>query len=360
MPLIQHQPLSILVTGGAGFIGSNFLHQIVPELSDASIVNLDKLTYAGNLLSLRDIEKYPNYQFVHGDICDLNLIQNLFEKYQFTTVVHFAAESHVDRSIHSSLEFVQSNVAGTACLLEVAKNAWLLKPSHPKTHRFLHVSTDEVFGTLGRTGKFTTDAPYAPRSPYAASKASADHFVRAYAETYDLPVIISNCSNNYGPYQFPEKLIPLAIVRALKMEPIPVYSKGENVRDWLHVHDHCDALKCILDYGECGETYLIGGFGESSNLDLLKVLLNIVDEQLQRPVNTSQSLITFVQDRPGHDFRYAIDPSKLITALDWSPRYNLQNGLSATVRWYLSHPSWLRAVMDQSYRDYLKSQYENL
>ncbi|MCY4223261.1 MAG: dTDP-glucose 4,6-dehydratase [Bacteroidetes bacterium] len=360
MPLLQHQPKSILVTGGAGFIGSNFLHQIVPTFSDASIVNIDKLTYAGNLLSLQNIENAPNYQFVHGDICDLNLLKRLFEEHQFTTVIHFAAESHVDRSIHTPLEFIQSNVAGTASLLEVAKDAWMSESSCRETYRFLHVSTDEVFGALGAEGKFTTDSPYAPRSPYAASKASADHFVRAYAETYGLPVIISNCSNNYGPYQFPEKLIPLAIVRALEMEPIPVYSKGENVRDWLHVHDHCDALQCILSYGECGETYLVGGFGELSNLDLLQSLCNMIDEQLQRPIHTSQSLITFVQDRPGHDFRYAIDSSKLTTELDWFPRYSLRDGLNATVQWYLSHSSWLKAVMDQSYRDYLKSQYVSL
>ncbi|MCY4172460.1 MAG: dTDP-glucose 4,6-dehydratase [Bacteroidetes bacterium] len=353
-----HQPRCILVTGGAGFIGANFLHHIVPKFPEVEIINLDKLTYAGNLLSLSEIESASNYQFIHGDICDLNLLHVLFDDHQITTVVHFAAESHVDRSIHTPLEFVQTNVVGTACLLEAAKTAWNLNASDPAMYRFLHVSTDEVFGALGRTGKFSIDTPYAPRSPYSASKASADHFVRAYAETYELPVIISNCSNNYGPFQFPEKLIPLAIVRSLCNDSIPVYSKGENIRDWLHVHDHCKALETIIHQGINGETYLVGGSAEYSNLDLLNILLTIVDEELQRPVGTSQKLITFVQDRPGHDFRYAIDASKLITELGWSPQYTLSEGLRATVRWYLSNHSWLEAVIDESYRSYLKAQYE--
>ncbi len=357
MSTIFHQPLRILVTGGAGFIGANFLHQIVPKFPDAVIVNLDKLTYAGNLQNLHAIENARNYRFVHGDICDLALVQKLFTEHQFTTVIHFAAESHVDRSIHSPIDFVRSNVVGTASLLQVAKDFWMRLSSDMQKFRFLHVSTDEVFGALGSSGTFSTETPYAPRSPYAASKAGADHFVRAYAETYGLPVVVSNCSNNYGPYQFPEKLIPLAIVRALSRDPIPVYSKGENVRDWLHVRDHCEALTCMLQYGLTGETYLVGGAGECSNLELLRVLLMILDEELGRPSESSWELITFVKDRPGHDFRYAIDASKLITELGWTPSHTLEGGLRATVRWYLSNPSWLQAVMDESYRTYMKTQY---
>ena len=360
MTPILHHPHRILVTGGAGFIGTNFLHLIVPKLPETTIVNLDKLTSAGNLQNLQKIENATNYTFVHGDICDLDLLQRLFAKYQFTTVVHFAAESHVDRSIHSPIEFVQSNVVGTTSLLQVAKDSWDQPPSNISKHRFLHVSTDEVFGALGVTGKFSTDTPYAPRSPYAASKAGADHLVRAYAETYNLPIIISNCSNNYGPYQFPEKLIPLAIVRALGMDRIPVYSKGENVRDWLHVQDHCNALMRILQYGICGETYLVGGSEEYSNLELLRILLSIVDEELGRPSGSSLDLITFVKDRPGHDFRYAIDASKLGTELGWTPNHGISEGLRATVQWYLSNESWLQAVMDESYRTYLKTQYTSI
>ncbi|MCY4672414.1 MAG: dTDP-glucose 4,6-dehydratase [Bacteroidetes bacterium] len=351
----MHQPLRILVTGGAGFIGANFLHLMVPRLSEATIVNLDKLTYAGNLQSLRGIENAPNYTFVHGDICDLELIQHLFAQYRFTTVVHFAAESHVDRSIHAPIDFVKSNVEGTVSLLQAARTAW--SNSDQQQYRFLHVSTDEVFGALGASGKFAIDTPYAPRSPYAASKAAADHFVRAYATTYALPVVISNCSNNYGPYQFPEKLIPLAIVRALEMSPIPVYSRGENVRDWLHVEDHCEALALMLHRGLNGETYLVGGSGECSNLELLRLLLTIVDEELDQPEGTSWSLITFVKDRPGHDYRYAIDASKLKTELGWKPNHTLAAGLRTTVKWYLANRPWLKAVMDETYRTYLQTQY---
>ncbi len=357
MPTTTHQPRRILVTGGAGFIGANFLHQIVPQFSDSIIVNLDKLTYAGNLQSLHSIENTSNYTFIHGDVCDRDLLQRLFTEYQFTSIIHFAAESHVDRSIHSPIDFVQSNVLGTTSLLQSAKDLWLQSSSDVEDFRFLHVSTDEVFGALGPTGKFSPDTPYAPRSPYSASKASADHFVRAYAHTYGLPVVISNCSNNYGPYQFPEKLIPLAIVRALNKQPIPVYSKGENVRDWLHVGDHCEALICMLQHGIAGETYLVGGSGECSNLDLLHVLLTIVDDELGRPAKSSWKLIKFVQDRPGHDFRYAIDASKLMTELGWTPSHSLEEGLRTTVQWYLANQPWLQAVIDESYRTYIKAQY---
>ncbi len=328
---------------------------MVPRFPETTIVNLDKLTYAGNLQSLHAIESAPNYTFVHGDICDLDLMQRLFAQYGFTTVVHFAAESHVDRSIHAPIDFVKSNVEGTVSLLQAARAAW--SNSDQRQCRFLHVSTDEVFGALEESGKFTIDTPYAPRSPYAASKAAADHFVRAYAATYDLPVVISNCSNNYGPYQFPEKLIPLAIVRALEMAPIPVYSQGENVRDWLHVEDHCEALALMLHQGLNGDTYLVGGSGECSNLELLRLLLTIVDEELDRPEGTSWSLITFVKDRPGHDFRYAIDASKLITELGWKPNHTLAAGLRTTVKWYLANRPWLQAVMDETYRTYLQTQY---
>lgn len=351
----MHQPLRILVTGGAGFIGANFLHLMVPRFPETTIVNLDKLTYAGNLQSLRAIESAPNYTFVHGDICDLDLVQRLFAQYGFSTVVHFAAESHVDRSIHAPIDFVKSNVEGTVSLLQAARASW--SGTDQRQCRFLHVSTDEVFGALGESGKFRIDTPYAPRSPYAASKAAADHFVRAYATTYNLPVVISNCSNNFGPYQFPEKLIPLAIVRALEMAPIPVYSQGENVRDWLHVEDHCEALALMLRQGSIGETYLVGGSGECSNLELLRLLLTIVDEELDRPEGTSWSLITFVKDRPGHDYRYAIDAGKLITELGWGPNHTLAAGLRTTVKWYLTNRSWLKAVMDETYRTYLQTQY---
>ena len=355
MSTIVHHPLRILVTGGAGFIGTNFLHMIVPRLPESVIINLDRLTYAGNLQNLRAMEQLSNYKFVHGDICDTALLQHLFATHRFTTVIHFAAESHVDRSISSPIEFVRTNVVGTATLLQAARDAWAA--DHREAYRFLHVSTDEVFGALGAVGRFTVDTPYAPRSPYAASKAGADHFVQAYAHTYGLPAVISNCSNNYGPYQFPEKLIPLAIVRALNREPIPVYSKGENVRDWLHVNDHCEALMYMLQYSAVGETYLVGGSGECSNLELLKCLLKIVDEELGRPVGTSLDLITFVSDRPGHDFRYAVDAGKLITELGWMPKYTLTDGLRKTVQWYLDNQSWLQSVMDESYRTYIKSQY---
>ncbi len=359
MLTIQHHPQRILVTGGAGFIGANFLNLVVPQFSESTIVNFDKLTYAGNLLSLRQIEEAPNYRFIQGDICDLDQLDRLFSEYQFTTVIHFAAESHVDRSIQSPLDFVHTNVVGTASLLQAAKAAWTQNSPSMQSVRFLHVSTDEVFGALGPTGNFSVETPYAPRSPYAASKAASDHFVRAYAETYGLPVILSNCSNNYGPYQFPEKLIPLAIVHALRMDPIPVYAKGENVRDWLHVKDHCEALVRMLTFGQSGETYLVGGSGECSNLDLLRQLLSIFDEEIKRPLGTSLKLITFVKDRPGHDFRYAIDASKLISELDWTPRYTLEDGLRTTVQWYLSNDEWLQAVMDESYQTYLTNQYSS-
>ena len=349
-----HDPARVLVTGGAGFIGSNFLLRMVPRYPEVRFVNLDRLTYAGNLMNLRAIEDAGNYRFVEGDVADADLVQQLFAEHGFTTVVHFAAESHVDRSILAPLAFVESNTLGTVVLLEAARHAWA---DDLDAHRFFHVSTDEVFGSLGEDGFFREETPYDPRSPYSASKASADHFVRAYAHTYGLPVLISNCSNNYGPFQFPEKLIPLFIRNAVQGQPVPVYGAGANVRDWLHVHDHCDAIDRILHEGTPGSTYLVGGNNERTNLELIHLLLDLVDEALGRPEGTGRGLITFVKDRPGHDFRYAIDASRLRDELGWEPQYSLENGLRETVRWYLDNQDWLDAVADASYRDYYQRQY---
>ncbi len=350
-----HRPERVLVTGGAGFIGSNFLLRMARRYPEVAFVNLDRLTYAGNLMNLTSLEDAHNYRFVHGDVADAALVQALFEEHRFTSVVHFAAESHVDRSILAPLAFVHSNVVGTVTLLEAARHAWA---GHEAARcRFLHVSTDEVFGSLDADGLFTEATPYDPRSPYSASKAAADHFVRAYAHTYGLPAFLSNCSNNYGPYQFPEKLIPLTIRNALDERPVPVYGTGENVRDWLHVHDHCDALDLILRRGAVGRTYLVGGSNERTNLDLVRLLLDFVDEALGRQQGASRRLITFVKDRPGHDFRYALDATRLRDELGWQPRYTLEDGLRDTVAWYLDHRPWLDAVADASYRAYYRQQY---
>ena len=351
---LPHKPDCVLVTGGAGFIGSNFLLRMVRRYAELQFVNLDKLTYAGNLMNLHSIERESNYTFVRGDVGDLELVSKLFARYQFMSVVHFAAESHVDRSIRAPLAFVQSNILGTVTLLDSARRHW---DGQMDTCRFLHVSTDEVFGALGEEGYFTLASPYAPRSPYSASKAAADHFVRAYANTYGLPIIISNCSNNFGPYQFPEKLIPLVILCALDRRPVPVYGKGENVRDWLHVEDHCAALEKMLTHGAPGTTYLVGGSSETSNLDIVRLLLNLVDEAMGRAPGASQELITFVADRPGHDFRYAIDARQTQKDLGWTPSYSLEAGLRQTVNWYLTNQDWLNAVNDQSYQAYLSEQY---
>lgn len=351
-----HHPEAVLVTGGAGFIGANFLHRMVPRYPDVQFVNLDALTYAGNLMSLQALEGAANYHFVQGDITDLDFLFSLFEAHRFTTVVHFAAESHVDRSIMDPLLFIRTNTIGTAALLEAARRNWFTADD-PNGCRFYHVSTDEVFGSLGTEGYFSETTPYDPRSPYSASKASSDHFVRAYYHTYGLPVVLSNCSNNYGPYQFPEKLIPLFINNAFQGKPVPVYGKGENVRDWLHVSDHCTAIDTILHHGRIGETYVIGGQAEYSNLDLIRLLLDTVDEVMNQPAGRSQALITFVKDRPGHDFRYAMDFTKLKEALGWQPAYTLQEGLRETVTWYQQNQGWLSAVLDQSYRAYYVLQY---
>ena len=356
----RHEPKRVLVTGGAGFIGSNFLLRMVRSHPQVEFVNLDKLTYAGNLMNLRSIEAADNYSFVRGDAADSDFVSGLFEQHQFTSVVHFAAESHVDRSIMAPLAFVQSNTVGTVTLLEAARRAWAGQARHTGAYRFLHVSTDEVFGSLGHDSYFTESTPYNPRSPYSASKAAADHFVRAYAHTYGLPVSISNCSNNYGPFQFPEKLIPLVIMRAANNQAIPIYGKGENVRDWLHVADHCDALDLILRQGKPGVTYLVGGNNECANLDLVKLILDLVDERLGTGRGHSRSLITFVPDRPGHDFRYAINAQHLQGSLGWRPRYTLETGLRQTVAWYLDHMDWLQSVTDRSYMDYIQAQYGSL
>jgi len=347
-------PTSVLVTGGAGFIGSNYLLHVVRAYPDTHFVNLDALTYAGNLANLADIEDAPNYGFVHGSVNDAELLERLFSEYAFDAVVHFAAESHVDRSILDPTAFVTTNVHGTLVLLQAARAAW---ENAQGPHRFHHISTDEVFGSLGPDGCFTADTPYAPRSPYAASKASADHLVRAFATTYGLPTVITNTSNNYGPFQFPEKLIPLVIRNAVVGDPIPIYGKGENVRDWLHVEDHVRALDTVLRQAETGSTWLIGGDQEISNLELVQMLLDEVDRVTGKEVGTRRALIRFVTDRPGHDFRYALDSSPIQEELGWEPEHDLVSGIRQTVGWYLANMAWMDAILDGAYRDYYASQY---
>lgn len=332
------------MTGGAGFIGSNLLQYMAPRYPDVQFVNLDNLSYAGNLENVRSLEIAKNYRFVQGDVADRDLVLRLFSQHRFTTVIHLAAESHVDRSIMAPLTFLHVNTVGTATLLEAARHSWNDRADHPGRYRFFHVSTDEVFGSLGEDGTFSENTPYDPRSPYSASKAAADHFVRAYAHTYGLPICISNCSNNYGPYQYPEKLIPVTIQHAIYEQSVPVYGKGANIRDWLHVTDHCRAIDTILHHGEPGDTYLVGGNNERRNLDLVGMVLDLVDEQLGRKPGASRNLITFVADRPGHDYRYAIDATHLCGTLGWEPMVSLEDGLRDTVAWYLSHRDWLSRV----------------
>lgn len=346
---------TILITGGAGFIGSHVVRLFVNKYPDYTIVNLDKLTYAGNLENLKDIEQRKNYVFEKADIVDATAINNLFAKYAFDGVIHLAAESHVDRSILNPLEFIMTNVVGTVNLLNAAKNAW---KDNFNGKLFYHVSTDEVYGSLGETGLFTEVTPYDPRSPYSASKASSDHFVRAYENTYDLPVVISNCSNNYGSFQFPEKLIPLFINNIKNNIPLPVYGKGDYTRDWLYVEDHAAAIDIIYHKGKSGETYNIGGFNEWQNIDLIKLLCSIMDTKLGREKGTSEKLITYVKDRPGHDKRYAIDASKLNTELNWKPSLQFEEGLEKTVDWYLHNEEWLQHVTSGEYLNYYKLQYE--
>ena len=346
----------IIITGGAGFIGSHVVRRFVNNYPDYTIINLDKLTYAGNLANLTDIEDKPNYRFVKGDIVDLEFITNLFEQEQPDAVIHLAAESHVDRSITNPLDFVMTNVVGTVNLLNAAKNIWQGQYSKK---RFYHVSTDEVYGTLGDTDMFTEETAYDPHSPYSASKASSDHFVRAYFDTYGLGTVISNCSNNYGSYHFPEKLIPLAINNIKQGKPVPVYGKGENVRDWLWVEDHARAIDVIFHNAKAGSTYNIGGHNEWKNIDLINLLCSILDKKLGRRQGDSAELITYVTDRAGHDLRYAIDATKLKNDLGWEPSITFEEGLEKTVDWYLANEQWLSDVTSGHYQDYYKSQYTN-
>jgi dTDP-glucose 4,6-dehydratase len=342
---------TILVTGGAGFIGSNFVRQWIAE-EEGLLVNLDRLTYAGNLDSLADIENSPRHVFFHGDICDGRLVRELLFQNRCQAVVHFAAESHVDRSIEGPAEFVETNVVGTMRLLEAARQYYTeLSEAEKSRFRFVHVSTDEVYGPLGSEGRFTETTPYAPNSPYSASKAAADHFARAYHRTYKLPVIVTNCSNNYGPYQFPEKLIPLMILNALDGKPLPIYGDGQNVRDWLYVEDHCRAIRAVLAGGVPGEVYNIGGDSERTNLDVVHAVAEIVDRLVpDLPHAPSSSLITLVADRPGHDRRYAIDPTKIREQLGWRPREAFQSGLERTVKWYIENRTWVERVTSGHYR----------
>ena len=344
----------ILITGGAGFIGSHLTRHFVNQYPENIIVNLDALTYAGNLKNLKDIETASNYHFVKGDITDMVLLQKIFEEYDITAVLHCAAESHVDRSITDPLAFVRTNVLGTATLLQVAKERW---KNNFEGKLFYHISTDEVYGSLGHTGFFYEHTAYDPRSPYSASKASSDHFVRAYHHTYGMPVKISNCSNNYGPFHFPEKLIPLSINNIIHHKPLPIYGKGENVRDWLFVEDHVRAIDLIFHKGKIGETYNIGGHNEWTNIDLIKELCRQMDLKLGREAGSSEKLIRFVKDRAGHDLRYAIDATKLKDELGWTPSLQFEEGLSKTIDWYLSNTEWLQDVVSGGYRDYYERMY---
>lgn len=345
---------TIAITGGAGFIGSHVVRLFVNKYPDYKIVNIDKLTYAGNLENLKDIETAANYEFVKADIVDASAMLKLFETYQFDGVIHLAAESHVDRSIANPTEFVFTNVIGTVNLLNAAKAIW---KENYANKLFYHVSTDEVYGSLGMEGLFTETTNYDPHSPYSASKASSDHFVRAYFDTYGLPTLISNCSNNYGSYQFPEKLIPLFINNIRNNKPLPVYGKGENIRDWLWVEDHARAIDVIFHNGELGDTYNIGGHNEWKNIDLIKLMCRILDKKLGRPEGTSEKGITYVKDRAGHDLRYAIDATKLKNELNWEPSLQFEEGLEKTIDWYLENESWLEQITSGNYQEYYEKQY---
>ena len=344
----------VLITGGAGFIGSHVVRLFVNKYPGYTIVNLDCLTYAGNLANLQDVAGAPNYFFEKVNILDAAALNEVFLRYGITDVLHLAAESHVDRSIVSPLDFVYTNVIGTVNLLNVAKENW---KSNMDAHRFYHISTDEVYGTLGAEGLFTETTPYSPNSPYSASKASSDHFVRAYHETYHLPTVVSNCSNNYGPYHFPEKLIPLFINNIIHKKPLPVYGDGLYTRDWLFVKDHARAIDLVFHQGKIGETYNVGGFNEWKNIDLVKLLCSLMDEKLKRPAGESAQLITYVKDRPGHDLRYAIDANKINRELGWYPSVTFEEGLSETIDWYLSNTEWLQQVTSGDYQQYYQKMY---
>lgn len=345
---------NILITGGAGFIGSHVVRRFVSKYPNYNIFNLDALTYAGNLENLKDVDSKPNYKFLKGDITDEIYISEIFTKYEFEGVIHLAAESHVDRSISDPISFAKTNILGTMILLNAFKTLWF---NNWDGKKFYHVSTDEVYGTLGDTGLFTEQTPYEPNSPYSASKASSDHFVRAYGETYGIPFTISNCSNNYGPNHFPEKLIPLFINNIINKKPLPVYGDGNYTRDWLFVLDHAKAIDLIFHQGKRGETYNVGGFNEWKNIDLVMLLCDLMDTKLGQEKGESQQLITFIKDRPGHDLRYAIDASKINKELGWKPSVTFEEGLSKTIDWYLDNQEWLSRIISGEYEDYYQKQY---
>jgi len=350
-----------LITGGAGFIGSNFIHHLMRKYDDIFVINLDKLTYAGNLNNLKDIERYENYTFVKGDIADAKLVQSIFDKYNIDYVVNFAAESHVDRSIENPMEFIKTNIEGTFVLLEAAKKAWLKGEHWEEGKKFLQISTDEVYGSLGETGYFSESTPLDPRSPYSSSKASADLLVKSYFETYQMPVNITRCSNNYGPYQFPEKLIPLMINNCLCGKELPVYGDGKNIRDWIYVEDHVRAIELVLKKGEVGQVYNIGGGNEKTNIDMVRIIINTLRKLLPdddiRKERISEDKIKYIKDRKGHDRRYAIDSTKIKTELGWKAMISFEEGIEATVRWYLDNGQWLEEVTSGAYEDYYKKMY---
>ena len=352
--------MNILITGGAGFIGSHVVRLFVNRYPDYHIVNMDKLTYAGNLANLADVEDKPNYSFVRADICDFETVMGVLKEHHIEGIIHLAAESHVDRSIRDPFSFAQTNVMGTLSLLQAARNYWESLPEGYEGNRFYHISTDEVYGALDFDNSFfTEDTKYDPHSPYSASKAASDHFVRAFHDTYGMPTIVTNCSNNYGPYQFPEKLIPLFINNIRQGKSLPVYGKGENVRDWLYVEDHARAIDLIFHKGRIADTYNIGGFNEWRNIDLIKVIIATVDRLLGNAEGTSLSLISYVTDRPGHDLRYAIDSTKLKEELGWEPSLQFEEGIERTVRWYLDNEEWMRQVTSGDYRRYYEEMYSN-